>query len=57
MLRQRRQADYLKPSFLLAPKSLDATEITFGGSTAVVRGQRAEGTTKGRPVPYGEPRP
>ena len=26
---------------------LDAAEITFGGSTAVVRGQRVEGTTKG----------
>lgn len=26
---------------------LDAAEITFGGSTAVVRGQRIEGTTKG----------
>jgi integrase len=32
---------------------LDAAEVTFGGSTAVVRGQRVEGTTKGgrsRPV-------
>ena len=27
--------------------NLDAAEITFGGSTAVVRGQRIEGTTKG----------
>jgi integrase len=27
--------------------NLDAAEITFGGSTAVVRGQRVEGTTKG----------
>lgn len=26
---------------------LDAAEVTFGGSTAVVRGQRLEGTTKG----------
>ena len=26
---------------------LDAAEVTFGGSTAVVRGQRVEGTTKG----------
>jgi integrase len=26
---------------------LDTAEITFGGSTAVVRGQRVEGTTKG----------
>jgi integrase len=26
---------------------LDAAEITFGGSTAVVRGRRVEGTTKG----------
>jgi integrase len=26
---------------------LDAAEVTFGGSTAVVRGQRFEGTTKG----------
>jgi len=26
---------------------IDAAEITFGGSTAVVRGQRVEGTTKG----------
>ncbi len=26
---------------------LDAGEVTFGGSTAVVRGQRVEGTTKG----------
>jgi len=26
---------------------LDAAEITFGGSTAVVRGKRVEGTTKG----------
>jgi integrase len=26
---------------------LEAAEITFGGSTAVVRGQRVEGTTKG----------
>jgi integrase len=26
---------------------LDAAEITFGGSTTVVRGQRVEGTTKG----------
>jgi hypothetical protein len=26
---------------------LDAAEITFGGSTAVVRGQRVDGTTKG----------
>src|SRR5215467_912195 len=26
---------------------LDAAEVTFGGSTAVVRGQRIEGTTKG----------
>src|SRR5262249_56903464 len=26
---------------------LDAAEITFGGSTAVVGGQRVEGTTKG----------
>jgi integrase len=26
---------------------LSAGEITFGGSTAVVRGQRIEGTTKG----------
>ena len=25
---------------------LDAAEVTFGGSTAVVRGQRVEGTTK-----------
>ena len=28
-------------------EDLDAGEITFGGSTAVVRGQRIEGTTKG----------
>ena len=27
--------------------NLDAAEVTFGGSTAVVRGQRVEGTTKG----------
>jgi integrase len=27
--------------------SLDAAEVTFGGSTAVVRGRRVEGTTKG----------
>jgi integrase len=27
--------------------NLDVAEITFGGSTAVVRGQRVEGTTKG----------
>ena len=27
--------------------NLDTAEITFGGSTAVVRGQRIEGTTKG----------
>jgi integrase len=27
--------------------NLDAAEVTFGGSTAVVRGQRIEGTTKG----------
>jgi integrase len=27
--------------------NLDAAEATFGGSTAVVRGQRVEGTTKG----------
>jgi integrase len=26
---------------------LDGAEVTFGGSTAVVRGQRVEGTTKG----------
>ena len=26
---------------------LDTAEVTFGGSTAVVRGQRVEGTTKG----------
>jgi integrase len=26
---------------------LEAAEVTFGGSTAVVRGQRVEGTTKG----------
>jgi integrase len=26
---------------------LDAAEVTFGGSTAVVRGERVEGTTKG----------
>jgi integrase len=26
---------------------LDPAEVTFGGSTAVVRGQRVEGTTKG----------
>lgn len=26
---------------------LDAAEVTFGGTTAVVRGQRVEGTTKG----------
>ena len=26
---------------------LDAAEVTFGGSTAVIRGQRIEGTTKG----------
>ena len=26
---------------------LDATEVTFGGSTAIVRGERVEGTTKG----------
>jgi integrase len=26
---------------------LDASEITFGGSTAVVRGRRVDGTTKG----------
>jgi integrase len=26
---------------------LDAAEVTFGGSTAVMRGQRVEGTTKG----------
>jgi len=26
---------------------LDAAEVTFGGSTAVVRGQRVDGTTKG----------
>jgi len=26
---------------------LDAAEVTFGGSTAIVRGQRVEGTTKG----------
>jgi integrase len=26
---------------------LDAAEVTFGGSTAVIRGQRVEGTTKG----------
>jgi len=26
---------------------LDAAEVTLGGSTAVVRGQRVEGTTKG----------
>jgi integrase len=26
---------------------LDAAEVTFGGSTAVVRGKRIEGTTKG----------
>ena len=26
---------------------LDAAEITFGGSTAVVRGRRVEGTSKG----------
>ena len=31
---------------------LDAAEVTFGGSTAVVRGKRVEGTTKGgRPEP------
>lgn len=29
------------------PVDLDAAEVTFGGSTAVVRGQRVEGTTKG----------
>src|SRR6516162_11717481 len=27
--------------------NLDMAEITFGGSTAVVRGHRVEGTTKG----------
>ena len=27
--------------------NLDVAEVTFGGSTAVVRGQRVEGTTKG----------
>lgn len=27
--------------------NLDAAEVTFGGSTAVVRGRRVEGTTKG----------
>jgi integrase len=27
--------------------NLDMAEVTFGGSTAVVRGQRLEGTTKG----------
>jgi integrase len=27
--------------------NLDAAEVTFGGSTAVVRGQRVEGSTKG----------
>jgi integrase len=27
--------------------NLDAAEVTFGGSTAVIRGQRVEGTTKG----------
>jgi integrase len=27
--------------------NLEAAEVTFGGSTAVVRGQRVEGTTKG----------
>lgn len=26
---------------------LDAADVTFGGSTAVIRGQRVEGTTKG----------
>jgi integrase len=26
---------------------LDAAEVTFGGSTAVVRSQRVDGTTKG----------
>ena len=30
-----------------AAVDLDAAEVTFGGSTAVVRGQRVEGTTKG----------
>ncbi len=34
---------YLRWSVL----DLDAAEVTFGGSTAVVRGQRVEGTTKG----------
>jgi integrase len=36
---------------------LDAAEITFGGSTAVVRGQRVEGTHQGRPVPGNQHRP
>jgi integrase len=30
-----------------AAVDLDGVEVTFGGSTAVVRGQRVEGTTKG----------
>jgi integrase len=30
-----------------AAVDLDAAEVTFGGSTAVVRGQRVEDTTKG----------
>jgi integrase len=30
-----------------AALDLDAAEVTFGGSTAVVRGQRVEGSTKG----------
>jgi integrase len=30
-----------------AAVDFDAAEVTFGGSTAVVRGQRVEGTTKG----------
>ena len=29
------------------PLDLDAAEVTLGGSTAVIRGQRVEGTTKG----------
>jgi Microbial-type PARG, catalytic domain len=31
----------------LSALDLDAAEVTFGGSTAVVRGQRIEGSTKG----------
>ena len=35
--------------------NLDVAEVTFSGSTAVVRRLRVEGTTKGRPVSHRQP--